>query len=113
MHTCLYAHKQAYLFAFVLQRKTGISDNFYFGIKWKFSSVYVQVDDNVYINTISNFSYRNSLSRDNGKLYFEYLKIFSVPENHLPLQGAKNTSEVGIFLMGTESKKAKKKGRRM
>jgi hypothetical protein len=26
----------------------------------------------------------------NGKLYFEYLKIFSVPENHLPLQGAKH-----------------------
>jgi len=26
-----------------------------------------------------------------GKLYFEFLKIFSVPENNLPLQGAKNT----------------------
>ncbi|KAA6348516.1 hypothetical protein EZS27_004040 [termite gut metagenome] len=25
------------------------------------------------------------LSMDNGKLYFECLKIFSVPENHLPL----------------------------
>jgi len=23
----------------------------------------------------------------NGKLYFEELKIFSVPENHLPLRG--------------------------
>ena len=25
----------------------------------------------------------------NGKLYFEFLKIFSAPENHLPWQGAK------------------------
>jgi hypothetical protein len=25
----------------------------------------------------------------NGKLYFEFLKIFPVPENHLPLQGVK------------------------
>jgi hypothetical protein len=47
----------------------------------------------------------NSQSRDSGilcalahgKLYFEFLKIFSVPENHLPLQGAKTRSEVGVF----------------
>ena len=34
----------------------------------------------------------------NGKLCFEYLKTFSVPENHLPLQGVKNAAEVGIFI---------------
>jgi hypothetical protein len=33
----------------------------------------------------------------NGKLYFEFLKIFSVPENHLPLQGAKTLPKSAFF----------------
>jgi hypothetical protein len=33
----------------------------------------------------------------NSKLYFEVLKMFSVPENHLPLIRGENTSEVGVF----------------
>ena len=31
-----------------------------------------------------NRDYENYLRQANGKLYFECLKIFSVPENHLP-----------------------------
>jgi hypothetical protein len=35
----------------------------------------------------------------NGKLCFEYLKTFSVPENHLPLQGAKTPPKLVFFEM--------------
>jgi len=34
----------------------------------------------------------------NGKLYFEFLKIFSVPENHLPLQGAKTLPKSAFLI---------------
>ena len=34
----------------------------------------------------------------NGKLYFECLKIFSVPENHLPLQGVKTPPKLAFLL---------------
>jgi hypothetical protein len=54
------------------------------------------------LKTFPTFVIEKSLSRDNGKLYFEYLKIFSVPENHLPLQGAKNASEVAFSLIKTK-----------
>ena len=44
------------------------------------------------------------LHQANGKLYFECLKIFSVPENHLPHLPAKAwgkpRSEVGGFCKG-------------
>jgi hypothetical protein len=43
-----------------------------------------------------------SFAPANGKLCFECLKTFSVPENHLPLTG-KNASEVGIFRYGFDS----------
>ena len=33
----------------------------------------------------------------NGKLYFEFLKIFSVPENHLRLQRAKRFRSQRFF----------------
>jgi len=49
------------------------------------------------IRAISKVNRANAQSRlsgilfalANGKLYFECLKIFSVPENHLPFQGVK------------------------
>jgi hypothetical protein len=36
------------------------------------------------------------LSLDSCKLYFEFLKIFSVPENTCPCRG-QNASEVSVF----------------
>ena len=38
----------------------------------------------------------------NGKLYFEFLKIFSVPENTCPCR-EQNASEVSIFQLRVES----------
>jgi len=54
-------------------------------VYWKANTVYLTVNG-------ANAQSRPSgilFAQANGKLYFEFLKIFSVPENHLPLQGAK------------------------
>jgi hypothetical protein len=48
----------------------------------------------------ANIQYRHSgilFAQANGKLCFEVLKTFSVPENHLPCR-EQNTAEVGVFL---------------
>jgi len=38
------------------------------------------------------------LSTERSKLCFELLEIFSAAQNNLPLQGAENTSEVGVLI---------------
>jgi hypothetical protein len=38
------------------------------------------------------------LSLDSGKLYFECLKIFSVPENHLPLRVQKRAPKSCVLV---------------
>jgi hypothetical protein len=66
----------------------------------------VNKDDTKVSTAISKVNRANAQSRPsgilfalaNGKLYFEFLKIFSVPENHLLLQRAKTLPKSAFLI---------------
>jgi hypothetical protein len=72
---------------------------------------YVQIDKSSRFSYPNNQSLNSKVNRANaqsrpsgilcalahGKLCFEYLKTFSAPENHLPLQGAKTPPKSAFF----------------